>query len=443
MEIVSILCNTLPESAKGTYRYFNHENEAVRRNRAQACELFPMLAGVISGAILASHNGWDHKEHYGPSVRNLKDKFYLLSKYIDSTLVKIEEVRLIQNAVDLGTPLIPELSRVLNIRRSLLKHLVRERAHLVNRRWLTDPKPLLYLLDCTAPEKWPRGAKEWQLLEDFSFMLRRRPKWLHDIMKLGLSASESKMRKLCSRLPICNAIKDVEDVINSINRFRTQKRRNGKSPELWNLSVFKALFYSQKWHEQVRKEFASSIANTSQHQGLTWPSIIEEPLVIRGITIIPLNSERALQEEGVMQNHCVSTYVMECLEGRSHIFSLRSVEDGILSTLELSIDIFGNSVEIAVVQHRGNDNTIASQREQCVEKEFISYLQLLPSSKYAEFDAALCVIKEQSEYANEHSTWYSSVEERKDGAEFSALIKTFGVDRLLQWGIDIEKSSQV
>lgn len=439
MEIDSIICNVLPESAYSTHCYFINCDETVRRNRAQACELFPVLAGIFSGALITRHHGWVIEGFPDCDAFELKNEFCKIGKSIDSSLVQCEEIELIRKAIDDGKPLIQVLSRVLNVRQSVLKHLVREKEHLTDCWWLRDPKTLLYLLDCTPPEKWPRGGEEWDLLEGFSQMLLpQHVKWMLDVMRMGLKRAKARLYPLAGDIPISYAILNIEDVNSSINHFRSQYGCDEKSSCLLGLSIFKALELSQKWHQQVRIEFAAEAASGTQEKGLTWPSIIEEPLEIQSITFVPLNNERDLVNEGVMQEHCVSTYVLECVQGKSHIFSLRREENEILSTLELSIDFWVDEVEIEVVQHRGKEDRPVTKKGRFIEKKFIRYLRSLPLSRYEEFNAALYENMEMLGVVDGDLSWSPIVSERTKSSELTALIKTFGRDRLLEWGVQIK-----
>ena len=444
MEIASILCNELPESAYSTHCYFIHWDETVRRNRGQACELFPVLAGMFSGALITRHKGWVIEGFPDCDAFELVNEFRAVGKSIDSSLVQCEEVELIRKAIDEGKPLIPFLSRVLNVRQSVLKHLVREKEHLTNCWWLRDPKTLLYLLDCIPPEKWPRSEEEWQLLENFSHMLLpQHLNWMLEVMRVGLNRAKARLYPLAGNLPISYSIHNIGNVVRSISHFCPQCSLDENSSNPFGLSIFKALALSQKWHHQVQIEFAAEAASGKQDKGLTWPSIIDEPVDIRGITFVPLNNERALVNEGVMQEHCVSTYVLECLQGKSHIFSLRGEENEILSTLELSIDFWVDEVEIEVVQHRGKEDRPVSKKGRFMEQKFIKYLRSLPISRYEEFNAALYENMEKFGVVDGDLSWSPILSERTKTAELTALIKTFGRDKMFEWGVQVEDSIQV
>jgi len=438
-EIVSRLCEVSPESAYSIHTYFMHWDKVVWRNRTQACQIFPVLAGIFSGALLTNHEEKVGMECQDYEPFELANQFRAIGIDTNTTLVQFEEIEAIQEAIDEGKPLIHLLSRVLHVRQSVLKHLVREKKYLINCRWLQVPKTLLYLLDSTPPEKWPRGNEEWQLLENYSYMLLPHHfDWMLEVMRFGIKRAKVRLDALAGGIPISYAIQNIRSVYISISHFISQYNDDYNGSDVLDRSIFEALAMSQKWHQQVLIELGIEAKIGDQDNGLTWPSIIDEPVEIRGITFIPLNNERVLVNEGVMQQHCVSGYVLECLQGKSHIFSLRGEENEILSTLELSINFWVDEVEIEVVQHRGKRNRPVTKRGWFMEQRFIKYLRSLPISRYEEFNAALYENMEKFGVEDGELSWSPIVSERTKAAELTALIKTFGRERLLSWGIKVE-----
>lgn len=71
---------------------------------------------------------------------------------------------------------------------------------------------------------------------------------------------------------------------------------------------------------------------------------------IHDCEIVPLTSKKELEQEGKEMHHCVASYWLDCTQGVSRIFSIKS-PDG-RSTLELRkcVDIWD------IAQHLGNFN---------------------------------------------------------------------------------------
>lgn len=93
------------------------------------------------------------------------------------------------------------------------------------------------------------------------------------------------------------------------------------------------------------------------------------------LTAVPLTTSKELAEEGERLKHCVGGYVEGCLNGSTHIISLRNVEGDSLSTMEIVISPQGKPLKdrsnkeyplysvagqiqynLQLIQHRGSSN---------------------------------------------------------------------------------------
>ena len=119
------------------------------------------------------------------------------------------------------------------------------------------------------------------------------------------------------------------------------------------VSLVNILKISDRWHK-------SGVMNTpSSGQARTWSSIIPQQIAPNGCLVIPLTSTAALADEGGAMHHCVGGYGSFCLTGRSQIFSIRSANDGRLSTLELGIDRSVTPPMVSIRQNQGTLNSTA------------------------------------------------------------------------------------
>lgn len=86
-----------------------------------------------------------------------------------------------------------------------------------------------------------------------------------------------------------------------------------------------------------------------------WPPLSPIVQAPTGYYIVPLTCKALIKDEGRHMSHCVGGYTRQCLQGQSHIFSIRSLEGQRLSTFEISdVDFINRSMKVK--QNRGPHN---------------------------------------------------------------------------------------
>jgi hypothetical protein len=89
-----------------------------------------------------------------------------------------------------------------------------------------------------------------------------------------------------------------------------------------------------------------------------WPALLSEPVACDGMSVVSLTDKYQLELEGMRLDHCVSDHVWQCLQGDSHILSIRDASGRSLSTAEIVLekDQFGGLIP-TVNQHQGAKNS--------------------------------------------------------------------------------------
>lgn len=92
-------------------------------------------------------------------------------------------------------------------------------------------------------------------------------------------------------------------------------------------------------------------------RNLSWESALPEH-VEGGYRFVPLTSSQALREEGEAMKHCVAQYDVDCVRGKSRIFSVLTMRTGKrVATVELYIDDLLLGKKWFVRQVRGEKNS--------------------------------------------------------------------------------------
>ena len=108
---------------------------------------------------------------------------------------------------------------------------------------------------------------------------------------------------------------------------------------------------SETWHERIDAIEAALTLGTAP-EDISWPGLSHAFAAPNGIEAVPLVDPASLSAEGRALRHCVGSYVLECLNGPTHIVSLR--RDGTsLSTVEIRL---GDDGTLSVRQHMSHDN---------------------------------------------------------------------------------------
>ncbi|OGT35244.1 MAG: hypothetical protein A2W28_02650 [Gammaproteobacteria bacterium RBG_16_51_14] len=327
------------------------------RNRVQASQVLPVLTGILSGAIET-----------------------------------IASVKSIHKAIDQGKPLIDAVAKYYGVRPSIVRSIIRKQPSEIGYYWEHQPGRLLKLLDKLPPEHHPKTSAEWNTMNKADRALRLFNKYSVDIHDLyfrqfaarGFNLALSKNQILVDPSAKLEAIKDF---MGSLNRVLCHQKWHGITSwpamqykidsiiaaiicnELTSISIMRVLLMSEKWHASIILESSKLWRKT--HKKVQWLSLINAPFRCKDHQVVSLADSNALAEEGARLNHCVAARLEDCIREIAHIFSIRTLDDKSLSTLEIEIV---NQHIPQIIEHKGKDNQQPDTACQITASEFIAFL---------------------------------------------------------------------
>ena len=334
------MSKSMPRQYYLTRPYFHdcHDHE-ILRNRIQASEVLPVLTGILCGAIET-----------------------------------VTSVKSIHKAIDQGNPLIEAVAKYYGVRPSTVRYIIGKQPSEIGYYWEHQPGRLLKLLDKLPPEYRPKTGAEWKIMNETDRALRLFNKYSVDIHDLyfrqlaarGFNLATSKNQILVDPAAKLEAIKDFMD---SLNRVLRHQKWNGITTwpamqdkidsiiakiichELKSISIMRVLQMSDTWHASIKLE--SSKLRRKTHSKVQWLPLIKSPFRFKEHQVVPLADLHALTDEGERLNHCVVARFEDCIRGNSHIFSICTLDDKSLSTLEIKIV---NQHNPQIIEHKGMDN---------------------------------------------------------------------------------------
>jgi hypothetical protein len=112
-----------------------------------------------------------------------------------------------------------------------------------------------------------------------------------------------------------------------------------------------------RWKKELRRVISLEIGSAAPEDFRVWPALPGLPYSLGNLTAVPLTNPGELEIEAHRLNHCVNTYVENCMLGTSHLLSIRTREGQSLSTAEIVLHKESEShAVLRVAQHRGYGN---------------------------------------------------------------------------------------
>lgn len=340
------------------YSYVSTVSPEIRRNRAQALELFPILRTLL-----------------------------MTSGYTE-----------VLSAVDTGRPLVDVLAEKWSAPKALVRNLkgVRFRDLGSSLRSLTT---LIQLLREIPPDWWPRDQETWQrfgrVLETIAQLTKRPTTTPANLLWLR----EAARKKFCviERTPeeYVRIGEDIDDFLDMLDRAltwtKTEIRRSRPKATFRptfetvtslriSLGLERLARTATRFGNAYRRAEESYADEAALWKGVRWP--VPGNLDMRhysGVVVHALLTPAELRDEGKRMGNCVASYVGLCLRGLSQIWSLRLESGEALSTLETKIQSAptGNKY-LQVVQHKGVLNGPPPPEAQFALTEFLSDLRSTP-----------------------------------------------------------------
>jgi hypothetical protein len=322
------------------YNYVSTVSATLRRNRAQALTLFPLLRGRLMDR--------DH-----------------------------EPVRV---AIDAGHSLIAALAAQWQAPKALVKCLCGITASDLGT--LAGNLPLvLRLMRDIPPDWWPRTPERWRQFAkaaDTVSEISRCPigmpanqLWLRQSARNGFDVGDSAPEEL---VRMGEEISDFMDMLRRALAWHfaeaTKVRSGGQMPRVTEITVAVRSGIPIVTLARIARRFGDTYRRANERfaseaelwRGVRWPTLIEQPYSYNNLHIHALANPAALCHEGVRMRNCVASYVAECLRGKSQIWSVREWDGTPVATLETKLRVANSGRrDLQVVQLKGFANQACPQ----------------------------------------------------------------------------------
>jgi hypothetical protein len=322
-----------------SYSYLNTVNAEMRRNRAQAMAVFPLLRPV------------------------------LMTPQLDAVRKNIDE----------GRPLINVLATHYQASRAMIRVLCGVTPEDLDYK-IRHLGTLVKLLHEIPPSWWPRDPATWRQFASTANTISRVSRhpittatnqlWLRRSAQAGYQLSESTPEDL-TRLG-----QDIDEFMDTLRRalcwaLPDPRSLCSKMPVKRPLEIAAALKANvgleklgqlvRRFGDGYRKAVSEFAEQAEIWRGVRWPAPGDGVREYGEIVIRPLFTPTDLKEEGERMCNCVASYVEHCMKGTSQIWSvcLRDETRGHvhLSTLETRIRTHPNGSKVLdVQQHKGVRN---------------------------------------------------------------------------------------
>jgi hypothetical protein len=318
-----------------TYSYVMTVDADIRRNRAQAVRVFPLIRPVLMAP----------------------------------------ECRPVREAVDRGASLIDALAAHWKVPKSMVKTL--HGIDLKDLGLLAGRLPVIFRLLAEIPASWwPRSADTWQSFAETVQTIQRVSKrpissaanqlWLIDRARQGYAAEAHSPEDYVRMGEDIEEFMDLlRQALEHVAAALRQKPKTARLDPFQQMSALriglgleKLAHTARRFADNYRRAVEAFAREAELWNGLRWPVIGRvEPRVHAGVLVIPLQSPEDLRLEGQRMQNCVASYVEDCLRGRCQIWSLRLTDGTPLSTLETRTRTDKDGLNtIRVAQHKGFAN---------------------------------------------------------------------------------------
>ncbi len=180
------------------------------------------------------------------------------------------------------------------------------------------------------------------------------------------------------------AHRQESDAVYISNEFRREAELQAQRILLGGRTIAEIADISRRFHqEQYRILEGSPVLQQERMRfvaaaaGDGWPGLTREIQAPNGLWIVPLKTTGQLKDEGKKLNHCVGGYTAKAERCSSHIVSVRSLVDDVvtpLSTCEIG-GISGPSGPFRSIQHYTTGNTTPSPAAQQALSWYLTSLE--------------------------------------------------------------------
>lgn len=371
-----------------SYSYLNTANAVIRRNRAQALAVFPLLRPL------------------------------LMTPQLDS----------VRKDIDAGRPLIDILAAHYQATKGMIRVLcgvAPEELHYTIR----QPATLVKLLREIPPSWWPRDPATWRgfaIATETISRVSRHPittatnlLWLRRTAQSGYQVSEAAPEDL-ERLG-----QDIDEFMDTLRRALNWALPDSRTiapdvPVKRPLEIAMALKATlgldklgtvvRRFGEAYRQAVTEFAEQAELWRGVRWPPLGEGDGVREygEIVIRPLLTPDDLKHEGARMGNCVASYVEHCMKGTSQIWSVRLRDDACgdihLSTLETRIRTQQNGRKVLEVQqHKGVRNGAPSAKACDAARAHVAHFSESPQLMQAYLDWRTTISRKPLEIRQRHA----------------------------------------
>ena len=266
------------------------------------------------------------------------------------TLNDAQDVARLASTIDRAEPLLPAIAHAFGVRPAAIRRMRQAAGLTPNLAWA---RCLAWIFEAGFPSPVPSdGEVDWVEMLLHAIALSG---WLQDrelTMRLARDLDPDRLRSLLRRAQedelhsnlLAEVLSQYGQHLDPTSRRRGLDRFRGM---LLSDGVARTLHAVACWLD---------IAARYEPDGkdATWPGLFERPVHLDGLVAVELLDAEALRLEGDVMEHCVAEHWRACLRGMSRVFSVRHLEGGHLSTMEIVV----GQANVLCLEHRGKNNQV-------------------------------------------------------------------------------------
>lgn len=285
------------------YNYLIHPIERIRRYRRQAVRTFPLLKKVMSS----------------PDPEDSRHR--RLAQHVDS-----------------GNPLIPAVSDVFRVSKTVVRALIERHPQMARIDEANRFTLIADLMDLLKPDFWPATDEDWGNFEQWVVPVflaygderhrsypPRLASWLNDLVRDGYAEIAPRLERAGIDLDDILTLGDLEQALREY-AVVTRRSRDRVSAAMDEYGVVRLGVLCRRWHDWLAGRMDENLENEEEEKSEdgaesgVWLTFIENPWQFENHVVVPLTTPWELKEEGRRMGHCVGSYASSCLYFGSHIF---------------------------------------------------------------------------------------------------------------------------